>query len=276
MRPPARTPTPPAQPAAPATCWACCTAPPRRLPAGDDPALPAGPVSSTDRRAARLRPRHRAPLDPPLPHPRHRRAGRPAPQRPSTTGHPGWASASAGCWQSPRHGPSAGSTSGSAAPPSACGPCTAVCARSPAGGGPAWSHAATPTATRSSPPSTSTSATCPLVRCCWPRTRPRQPAAVGAGHLDPPGAAPAGHDPRHQPAPHHLRRRRPCHGSPLVSGDPHGHQRHLHYLLRTPPGRLATSASGGGVCDHVIIHRSKIVQRWLKTHPRLLVSGVKG
>jgi hypothetical protein len=25
------------------------------------------------------------------------------------------------------------------------------------------------------------------------------------------------------------------------------------------------------VCDNVIIHRSKIVQRWLKTHPRLLV-----
>jgi transposase len=25
------------------------------------------------------------------------------------------------------------------------------------------------------------------------------------------------------------------------------------------------------ICDNVIIHRSKIVQRWRKTHPRLLV-----
>jgi 2'-5' RNA ligase len=40
--------------------------PPRRLPPGDDPALPARLAREPDRRAARLRPRHRAPLDPPL------------------------------------------------------------------------------------------------------------------------------------------------------------------------------------------------------------------
>jgi hypothetical protein len=51
---------------------------PGRLPPGDDPALPARLDHQPDRRPARLRPLDRAPLDPPLPHPRHRWAGGPA------------------------------------------------------------------------------------------------------------------------------------------------------------------------------------------------------
>ncbi len=39
------------------------------------------------------------------------------------------------------------------------------------------------------------------------------------------------------------------------------------HLLAAYPTALVVAV----ICDNVIIHRSKIVQRWLKTHPRLLV-----
>ena len=105
-------------------------------------------------------------------------ADRPRSGRPRR-GSPKLTSGSCGCWTSPRPGPSAGSISGWAAPPSRCGPCTGACARSPAGG-PAWLPRATPTATRSSPTSSSRSATCPLARWCWPRTRPTSICCPGS------------------------------------------------------------------------------------------------
>jgi Winged helix-turn helix len=51
-----------------------------------------------------------------------------------------------------------------ATPPSASTPCTDASARSRPGGDPGWSPRATPTATRSWPPCTSSSGTCPRAR----------------------------------------------------------------------------------------------------------------
>jgi hypothetical protein len=219
MRPPACTPPRlpsrlPRRPAGPAA-----RAPPRRLPPGDDPAVPA----------------------------RHRRAGRAGPQWPSTTGQP-----PAG----PAHPPAARPAQGLDHRPAvaATGPPN----YQPADPAPPCARgrllaAAPPGRTRRPRPRPDPHRPPPAhprsAHWCGAVGRgrgPQQPAAVGAGHLDPPGPAPADHDPRHQPAPHHLRRRRPCHGSLLVSGDPQGHQRQLHHLLRPPSGRLPTSASGGG------------------------------
>jgi hypothetical protein len=100
---------------------------------------------------------------------------------------------------------------------------------------------------------------------------PHQSAALGPLDLDRPRAAPADHDPG-------TNRRRTIFGSvDLRTG------RFLYEVTRK-----AISASFTGfcehllaaypaapvvavVCDNVIIHRSKIVQRWLKTHPRVRV-----
>src|SRR6266540_591211 len=89
----------------------------------------------------------------------------------------------------------------------------------------------------------------------WPARRcggagrgrdPRQPAALGPRDLDPPGAAPAGHDPWEEPAPDHLRRGRPAKRPLLLPGHPQGRQRQLHRLLRAAAGRLPGRAAGRG------------------------------
>jgi hypothetical protein len=100
---------------------------------------------------------------------------------------------------------------------------------------------------------------------------PWQPAALGPRHLDRPRHPPAGHDPG-------TNRRRTIFGAiDLASG------RFCYQVCRK-----AVSASFTGcceqllaaypaapqlavVCDNVIIHRSKLVQRWLAAHPRMLV-----
>ena len=171
-----------------------------------------------DRRPARLRPLDRAPLDPPLPTPRHHRAGRPAPQRPTPP------------WQPQAH----------QADPAAAGPAQGLDQPpAPSAAGPPRHLAADPAQARArgrllaAPPG------------CQGRPRPRpdhrrpqaadprpahwrggagrgrdphQSAALGPLDLDRPRAAPAGHDPRDQPAPHHLRRGRPADRPVLVPG----------------------------------------------------------
>jgi hypothetical protein len=88
MRPPSVYATAPAPPTAPATWPGCCMAPPRRLPAGHDSAVLPGLAAGRDRRAAGLRPCHRASLDPPLQPGRGHRAGRPTPQWRPAAGQP--------------------------------------------------------------------------------------------------------------------------------------------------------------------------------------------
>jgi hypothetical protein len=261
---PSRLPRRPAGPAA--------RAPPRRLPPGDDPALPARLAREPDRRAARLRPRHRAPLDPPLPPARHRRAGRPAPQRPSTTGQP---------------------PAGPAHPPAA----------RPAQGldiGRLWQQLGRPTI--------SLRTLHRRVRkvACW-----RRPRLVARGNPDrdqiltdlhqhirdlPTGAVLWAEDEAHSNLLPWVRatwilrgqrqqvmtpgtnRRRTIFGAvDLATG------RFLYQATRKAISASFTTFSDhllaaspqapvvAVVCDNVIIHRSKTVQRWLKTHPRLLV-----
>jgi transposase len=52
---------------------------------------------------------------------------------------------------------------------------------------------------------------------------------------------------------------------------PQGRQRHLHRLLEQLLATWPTAPLVAVVCDNTIIHRSKIVQRWLAAHPRILV-----
>jgi hypothetical protein len=75
---------------------------------------------------------------------------------------------------------------------------------------------------------------------------PQQPAALGARYLDRPRAAPAGHDPRDQPAPQHLRRGRPANRPLPLPGLPQGGQRRLHRVPGAAAGRLPGGAAGGG------------------------------
>jgi hypothetical protein len=71
-------------------------------------------------------------------------------------------------------------------PPISLRTCTGGWARSQHGGGPAWSPRAIPTVTRPSPTSTSSSATCPTARSCWPKTRPTSTCCHGSA---PPGSS---------------------------------------------------------------------------------------
>src|SRR5919198_4566132 len=100
---------------------------------------------------------------------------------------------------------------------------------------------------------------------------PRQPAGLGAGHLDPHRAAAGGHDPG-------TNRRRTIFGAiDLASG---------RFFYQVTRKAISTSFTGfceqvlsayptapvvAVICDNTIIHRSKLVQRWRKSHPRLLV-----
>jgi hypothetical protein len=80
-----------------------------------------------------------------------------------------------------------------AVPPSASGPCADGSVRSPAGDGPGWSHAATPTATRSSPTFTSSQyqvGAAAVVRIRQAEQLPMEPDRTPA-ELPRPGAAPA-------------------------------------------------------------------------------------
>ena len=94
---------------------------------------------------------------------------------------------------------------------------------------------------------------------------------MGAGHLDPPWQAPAGHDPG-------TNRRRTIFGAVNLTSGQWCYQvarkavsvtfiAFLEQLLAAYP----TAPLVAVVCDNVIIHHSKIVGRWLAAHPRIRV-----
>jgi DDE superfamily endonuclease len=94
---------------------------------------------------------------------------------------------------------------------------------------------------------------------------------LGADHLDRPRRLPAGHHAGNQSAADHLRRGRPGQRAVLLPGGPQGRQRDLHRFLERLLAAYPAAPVVAVVCDNVVIHRSKLVKRWLAAHPRLLV-----
>jgi transposase len=93
----------------------------------------------------------------------------------------------------------------------------------------------------------------------------------GCGPPGSPPGSPAGDDAGDQPAPQHLRRGRRCQrrvfyqvARRAVSA---GFIAFLAQLLAAHPA----APVGAVVCDNVIIHHSKLVNRWLAAHPRVRV-----
>ncbi len=238
MRPPVCTPTSPAR-------WlplrgdrSAVWPPSRRGPPGHDLAVPSRLDRGRHRRVAGLRSVHGAPLDPPRQPARGGRACRPAPTGTATPGQPQ-------AWRPhpPAADPAQGVGDRSAVPaawpsrPQPADPAPArrrggLVAAAPAGG-----------QGRSRPrcgPGRVAPAACRVTRGDGGAGRgrdPRQPAALGARHLDPARAAPGGHDPGQGPATDDLWRGGPGLRAVLPPGDPQGGQRHLHRLLRATPGQ---------------------------------------
>jgi transposase len=83
--------------------------------------------------------------------------------------------------------------------------------------------------------------------------------------------SPAGDDPGQEPAADHLRRHRPCQRRFLyqVCGKAvsASFTAFCEQLLAAYPAAPQVAV----VCDNVVIHRSKIIGRWLAAHPRVVV-----
>jgi hypothetical protein len=190
-----------------------------RLPPGHDPVVPTRLVGGHHRRAAGLRPAHRAPVPGPPGH---------QPAHPAPTSPRGrlLAATPAGRTRRPRPRPGPGRAAAGHRHPA------------PGRGGGAGR-----------------------------RRDPPQPAAVGALELDHQRLPPAGHDPG-------TNRRRTIFGAVDVSSGRFVYQvcrkavsasftAFCEQLLAAYP----TAPVVAVVCDNVIIHRSKLVQRWLAAHP---------